>query len=152
MIEQVDQADHLAVGDQGQRHEAVLAVTFEVGAFGCAQTGVAATADTDGALCLDGAAMAGPATSGVAFAHPGRVIDAVGRRGQTDQRLALLEPVDVAVGNRNRRRQAAGGRLQQLAELEARGQLEARGKQQVVAPFGLLETSDQALLARRPGS
>ena len=144
VVEQVDQADDLVAGHQGQRDGAALAVATHLHAFCFAEPRVVEVGYCDGAARLESEPVTGPVLEAKLLAHPGGVVDAVQGGGQADQAPLAREPVDVAVGDLQGGAQASCRRLQDLIEVERQGQLEARLEQQLVAPFGLVEPQFQS--------
>ena len=126
VVEKVDEADHPVAGDQRQRDLAALTVRLHGGPLLVGKARVVEAARRLGATRVDGHPVEAPVGEMDLLAYPASVVGAVERRGQADQAIALLEPVDVAVGDGEGRREAARGRLQHLVELDGRRQLEAR--------------------------
>ena len=101
-----------------------------------AQPGVVEAPYGDRATRLDGEPAAGPVVEAHFVAHPGAVVDSVDRGGHTHHATLALDPVDVGVGDLEGVAEALCGRLQDLVEIEARGKLEARLEQQLIAALG----------------
>ena len=83
---------------------------------------------------------------------PPRTVETPSRAGgQADHAPVALEPVDVAVGDLEGRAQATRRRLQDLVEVEGRGQLEARVEQELVALLGACRRRGGATAAGSAG-
>ncbi len=131
-VEQADQTDHLVARHQGQRDAAALPVAVHVVPFLTTEPRVVEAAHADRATGLYGKPLAGPMLQRDRLAYPGVVARAQHRRGDAGDAPVVFETVDVAVGDLQRGAQAPGRRLQDLADLEARGQLEARLEEELI--------------------
>ena len=136
VVEQADQTDDLVARDQGQRDPAAVAEAAHLLAFCLAEPRVVEAAHGDGATGLDGEPVAGPVGKAELLANPVGVVGTVEGGGQADHALIGLEPVDVAVGDLQNGAQPSRSRLQDLIEVESRGELEARLEEQLVALLG----------------
>ena len=99
VVEQVDDADDLVAGHQGQHKGAALAVAAHLLALCLAEPRVVAAGQADHATRLQGEPVAGPVVETQLAPGPGLVEHAVEGGGQADQAPISLEPVDVAVGD-----------------------------------------------------
>ena len=117
VVEQAHQADDLLVNQQRQRHAALLPVAAHVLPLHRAQPGVIEAADSYGVARLDCQPLAGPVLQADLLTDPGVVVGAVDGRGEADEALAVLEPVDVAGAEPEGGAQASRRRLQDLGEL-----------------------------------
>ena len=150
VVEQVDDADDLVAGHQGQRDEAALTVVAHVAAHRLVQRRMVEAVDRHRTPQQNGESLAGPLVEVELVAHPGRVVDTVERGGQAGQAPVTLDPVDVAVGDRESRAQAPRGELQDLAQIEGRSQLDARVEQELIALVGAVGPCVGSTVANRP--